>query len=91
MEILVVDAEGKVTIPTGVIQKRGLRPGDQLGLVEASEGMFLYQGSVDAETMAWWNELSESERREAKEEARRYWALSEDERDAIWREEEVPM
>ena len=91
MEILIVDAEGKVTIPPGVIQKRGLRPGDELGLVEAAEGLLLYQGGVDVETMAWWNELSEDDRREAKDEARRYWALSDEERDALWQEEPVSI
>ena len=91
MERLIVDAEGKVIIPPGVIQKRGLRPGDELGLVEAAEGLLLYQGGVDAETQAWWNELSEAERQEAKEEARRYWALSEAERDALWQEEPVSL
>lgn len=51
MEILIVDAEGKVTIPQGIIRKRGLRPGDELAVVEAAEGLLLYQGGMDAETM----------------------------------------
>jgi bifunctional DNA-binding transcriptional regulator/antitoxin component of YhaV-PrlF toxin-antitoxin module len=91
MERLIVDAEGKVTIPPEIIQKRGLRPGDELALVEAAEGLLLYQGGVDAETMAWWNSLSEEERRQAKEEADRYSALSEEERDALWKEEPVSI
>jgi len=91
MEILIVDAEGKITIPPGIIQKRGLRPGDELALVEAAEGLLLYQGGVDAETMAWWNDLSEEERRAAKEEAHRYWALSDEERGALWQEEPVSI
>ena len=91
MERLIVDAEGKVTIPPEIIQKRGLRPGDELALVEAAEGLLLYQGGVDEETQAWWHSLSEEERRQAKEEARRYAALSEEERDALWKEEEVSI
>lgn len=86
MERLIVDAEGKVTIPPEVIQKRGLRPGDELTLVEAAEGLLVYQGGADAETIAWWNSLSEEERRLAEAEARRYEALTEAERDAIWNE-----
>jgi len=88
MERLIVDAEGKVIIPPEVIHKRGLRPGDELTLVEAAEGLLVYQGGADSETMAWWTSLSEEERRLAESEARRYEALSEEERDAIWNEGE---
>lgn len=84
MERLIVDAEGKVIIPPEVIQRRGLHPGDALALVEAAEGLLVYQGGTDPETMAWWNGLSEEERHLAGAEARRYEALSEEERDAIW-------
>lgn len=59
---------------------------DELTLVEAAEGLLVYQGGADSETMAWWNSLSEEERRPAKAEAHRYEALSEKERDAIWNE-----
>jgi len=69
-----------------VIHKRGLRPGDELALVEVAEGLLVYQGGADAETRAWWNSLSEAERRQAEIEARRYEALSETERNAIWNE-----
>jgi bifunctional DNA-binding transcriptional regulator/antitoxin component of YhaV-PrlF toxin-antitoxin module len=86
MERLIVDAEGKVIIPPEVIHKRGLRPGDELTLVEAAEGLLVYQGGADSETMAWWNSLSEEERHLAEAEARRYEALSEEEREAIWNE-----
>jgi bifunctional DNA-binding transcriptional regulator/antitoxin component of YhaV-PrlF toxin-antitoxin module len=86
MERLIVDAEGKVIIPPEVIHKRWLRPGDELTLVEAAEGLLVYQGGADSETMAWWNSLSEEERHLAEAEARRYEALSEGERDAIWNE-----
>jgi bifunctional DNA-binding transcriptional regulator/antitoxin component of YhaV-PrlF toxin-antitoxin module len=37
METLSVDAEGKVTIPSEVLHKRGLRPGDAVTLVESQE------------------------------------------------------
>ncbi len=86
MERLIVDAEGRVIIPPEVIHKRGLRPGDELTLVETAEGLLVYQGGADSETMAWWNSLSEEERRLAEAEARRYEALSEEEREALWKE-----
>ncbi len=86
MEQLIVDADGKVTIPSEVIQKRGLPPGDDLALVESDEGLLIYHGGVDSKTMAWWNSLTEEEQRKAQEEARRYEAMSEQERDAIWNE-----
>jgi hypothetical protein len=54
--------------------------------VEAAEGLLVYQGGADSETVAWWNGLSEEERRLAEAEARRYEALSEEEREAIWNE-----
>ena len=37
-EKLVVDAEGKLTTPPHVLEKRGLHPGDELTLVEADDG-----------------------------------------------------
>ena len=86
MERLIVNAEGKVVIPPEVIQRRGLRPGDELMLVEAAEGLLVYQGGTDPETAAWWNNLSEDERRLAEAEARRYAALTTEEQDAIWNE-----
>jgi hypothetical protein len=55
-------------------------------LVEAAEGLLVYQGGADAETTAWWNGLSEEERHLAEAEARGYEALSEEEREAIWNE-----
>jgi len=42
MEKLTVDAEGRIIIPSEVIQKRGLRPGDELTLVESDEGLLVY-------------------------------------------------
>jgi hypothetical protein len=38
MEMLIVDAEGKATIPPEVLYKRGLRPGDAMALI-ASEAV----------------------------------------------------
>lgn len=87
MERLIVDEEGKVTIPQEIIQKRGLHPGDELALIETAEGLLVYQGGVDPKSQQWWDSLSEDERRLAAEEARRYEALSEQEREAIWQED----
>ena len=87
MEKLTVDADGKITIPPEVVQKRGLHPGDELRLVEAAEGLLVYQGGVDEKTSAWWNSLDAEQRLLAEGEARRYESLSEQERDAIWNEE----
>ena len=39
MERLVVDAEGKLTIPPEIIQKRGLLPGDEVELLETDRGL----------------------------------------------------
>lgn len=86
MERLIVDAEGKVVIPPEVIHKRGLRPGDVLTLVEAEEGMLVYQGGTDPETLAWWNSLGEEAQQQARAEARRYEAASEAEQDVMWNE-----
>lgn len=87
MEKLTVDADGKITIPPEVIQKRGLHPGDELSLVESAEGLLVYQGGVDEKTSAWWNNLDREQRLLAETEARRYESLSDKERDVIWNEE----
>jgi len=86
METLIVDAEGKVTIPPEILQKRGIRPGDALALVEAAEGWLVYQGGVDAKTLVWWQSLSDEEQRRAAAEAHRYETLSDAEREALWNE-----
>lgn len=86
MEKLTVDAEGNVVIPREIIERRGLRPGDTLALVQTAEGLLVYQGGADLETLGWWNRLSEDERRQAEVEARQYEALSDEAREAIWSE-----
>ena len=86
MTKLIVDAEGKVTIPPEVIRKRGLRPGDELALIESAEGLLVYQGGVDAKTLAWWQSLSQAEKQRAEVEARRYEHLSDVEQEALWSE-----
>ena len=86
MEKLIVDAEGKVTIPPEVIHKRGLRPGDELALIEAAEGFLVYQGGIDPKTLVWWQNLSADGRRLAEAEARRYEQLNAREQDALWNE-----
>lgn len=87
MEKLTVDADGSIIIPPEIIQKRGLHPGDELTLVESAEGLLVYEGGVDEKTSAWWTRLDDGERLRAKDDARRYESLSEQERDAIWNEE----
>lgn len=87
MEKLTVDADGKITIPPEVIQKRGLHPGDELALIEAAEGLLVYQGGVDEKTSAWWNGLDDGQRLLAEDEARRDESLSEQQREDIWNEE----
>ena len=87
MEKLTVDADGKITIPPEVIQKRGLHPGDELSLVESAEGLLVYQGGVDDKTSSWWNNLDDVQRPVAEDEARRYESLSEQDRESIWNEE----
>ena len=86
MEKLIVDAEGKVTIPREVLQKCGVRPGDELTLIESAEGLLVYQGGVDAKTHAWREALSSEEKQQAAVEARAYEQLSEAEQDALWNE-----
>ncbi|MGE0685054.1 MAG: AbrB/MazE/SpoVT family DNA-binding domain-containing protein [Candidatus Binatia bacterium] len=83
MENLTVDAEGKVVIPREIIERRGLRPGDTLALVEAAEGLLVYQGGTDLETLGWWNRLSEDERCQAKAEARQSEVLNEEARELL--------
>jgi len=80
----VVDEEGKLTIPSHVLKKRGLHPGDELMLIEAAEGLLIYHRGVDPATARWWDKLSEQERQQAQAEARAYDNLSEEEKDAIW-------
>jgi bifunctional DNA-binding transcriptional regulator/antitoxin component of YhaV-PrlF toxin-antitoxin module len=87
METLTVEADGTITIPPEVIRKRGLHPGDELALVEAPEGLLVYQGGVDEKTSEWWTSLNKEQRMLTEDEARRYESLSEKERDSIWNEE----
>ena len=85
-EKLAVNAEGKLTISPRVLEKRCLRPGDELLLVEAAEGLLLYQHGVDSLAARWWNSLREDERGQTQAEARRYQGLSEEEHERIWGE-----
>jgi len=91
MEKLIVESEGKITIPPHILEKRGLRPGDELSLVEAAEGLLVYQSGVDPQTAQWSNSLSDDERKLAREEASRYESMSEAERDALWSEGAVSL
>ena len=53
MEKLTVDAEDQVIIPREIVHRRGLRPGDALALVQVAEGLLMYQGGADLETLGW--------------------------------------
>ena len=86
MEKLIVDDDGKVTIPPHVLAKHGLHPGDELTLVEADEGLLVYHHGLDPLTTRWWKGLSDDERRQAEAEARSYEDLGEEERDRLWDE-----
>jgi AbrB family looped-hinge helix DNA binding protein len=86
MEKLTVDQKGKITIPPEIIEKRGLRPGDEIALVESAEGLLVYQGGIDEKTSVWWAHLDDEARRVAEAEARRYESLSEKDQVAIWNE-----
>lgn len=91
MDKLIIDSEGKIAIPPRVMEKRGLRPGDELSLVEATDGLLFYENRVDAQTTRWLSSLSDDERKLALEEARRYESMSEAERDALWNEGAVSL
>jgi bifunctional DNA-binding transcriptional regulator/antitoxin component of YhaV-PrlF toxin-antitoxin module len=84
MEKLTVDPNGTITIPPEIIEKRRLRPSDELALVESAEGFLVYQGGLDDSTLEWWSRLGHKERQLASSEAHRYESLTEKERDAIW-------
>lgn len=86
-ERLTVDDEGKIIIPPEIIQRHGLRPGDEVALVEAAEGLLMYQGGADPDSHAWWDSLTEEERHRAEAEARQYEALGDKGRDALWSED----
>lgn len=86
MEVLTVDTEGGIFIPPEITNTLGLSPGDSVVIVKTVEGVLLRIGGVDSKTLEWWNSLSEEDRRIAREEAQKYEALSEEERDAIWNE-----
>jgi bifunctional DNA-binding transcriptional regulator/antitoxin component of YhaV-PrlF toxin-antitoxin module len=88
MERLVVDAEGKIVIPLEITQKHGLRPGDEISLIETANGMLVRVSDVEVWDWAqrWWNNLTEEENAAAREEAGAYESLSEEEREAIWNE-----
>jgi bifunctional DNA-binding transcriptional regulator/antitoxin component of YhaV-PrlF toxin-antitoxin module len=86
MEVLTVDTEGGLFIPPEITNTLGFGPGDSVVIVKTAEGVLIRLGGVDSKTLEWWNSLSEEDRRVAREEAQKYEALSEEERDAIWNE-----
>lgn len=86
MEKLIVDEEGKIIIPAHVLTRHGLRPGDGLTVIEATEGLRLYQRGADSLTARWWDSLGDDEHRQAQAEALSYENMSEEEREHIWNE-----
>jgi bifunctional DNA-binding transcriptional regulator/antitoxin component of YhaV-PrlF toxin-antitoxin module len=87
---IVIDVDGKITIPPEILQRRGLRAGDELELEEGPGSFLLYQAGLDAETRAWanewWNSMTEEEKQAARQEAAWYESLSEKEKDELWNE-----
>ena len=55
-------------------------------IVEAAEGLLIYQGGVETKTLSWWQALSREERQLAADQAQAYDQLSETEQDALWQE-----
>lgn len=88
METLTIEAESNLIIPSEISRNSGLRPGDEIPLRDASDGLFLFIEDPEARAAAkeWWDSMSEEDRRYAREEAEWYESLSEEERDAIWNE-----
>ncbi len=67
MQRLTVDADGKITIPSELVEKRGLHPGDELALVESAEGLLVYHNRELAAQM----ELAEQVMREDRDALRK--------------------
>src|SRR5262245_51903627 len=84
MEKLKIEPDGRLTIPSEIIRKHGLHPRDELALVDSADGLLIYTGGVNPKTMAWWSSLTDDERLTSAAEARRYQALSEEQRDRLW-------
>lgn len=42
MELLVVDAEGRIVIPPEAIKRAGLHPGDKVEVEQKPEGLVIY-------------------------------------------------
>ena len=64
MEKLIVDEEGKITIPAHALSRRGLLPGDVLLLVEVAEGLLLCQQRRQARDEAQRYEGMSEEKRD---------------------------
>lgn len=84
MERVMVNSNGTVTIGPEMVNRLGLKPGDEMSVIETSLGWNIFSDDVDATTLEWWESLTEDERKQAAIEAREYEALSEEERDSIW-------
>jgi len=78
---------GSFTIQPEIIESRGLRPGDELALIESAEGLLVYQSSVDEKTLAWSNRVDAKDRALAEAESRQSESLTEEEYKTIWNAE----
>jgi len=83
MEKLKIEPDGRLTIPSEIIRKHGLHPGDELVLVDSADGLLVYTRGVDPKTLSWWDSLTDAETLTSAAEARRYPALSEEQRDSL--------
>ena len=86
MQTLTVGADGSVAIPPEIFGHYGLQPGAEITLIKTERGLWLRPADAAAWALLrnWWESMTEEEKQEAREEAHDYWALSEEERDAIW-------
>lgn len=84
MQRVMVDSTGAVTIAPELVKRLGLKPGDEMSVIETSLGWSIFSDDVDATTLEWWEGLTEEERKQATIEAREYEALSEAEKDSLW-------
>jgi hypothetical protein len=79
-----------ITIPPEIVEKRGLRPGDEIAIVEAVEGLLVYQTGIDERTLEWWSTRSDEDRKVVEVEARRYEGLSDAARGDLERRGPIP-
>jgi bifunctional DNA-binding transcriptional regulator/antitoxin component of YhaV-PrlF toxin-antitoxin module len=90
MTKLIVDADGKLVIPSDTVSHCGWRPGDELIAIERGDTVVLQPAGelteINTQIRAWYANLSEVERQQVDAEAQNYEAMTEAERDAFWNE-----